>query len=244
METSTNQPARRNTRRENTRLIKQTSARYLTHKPLIPNTISQNPTKSHYELFCRNPLRRSMFPHSHERFAPSPVQSANQKDPMKFKSNLLLISSVAIMFAAVGCSKNDQPDSAAKSAGWAAKSDMAITAKSDLAAIQKSWRGQEGAGAAARTNSLVLSGNNLDFHGANPQEWYKGTFTLHEDTTPKQMIVVITDCAAPQYVGKTANAIYKIENGTLTIAGNEPGNPAMPAAFDAPGTEVMTFTAQ
>jgi uncharacterized protein (TIGR03067 family) len=189
-------------------------------------------------------VRCSMFSHSHERLSRSLVQSANKKDSMKITSNLLLASLMAIVFAAVGCSKKDQPESAGKSTGWAAKSDMAITAKSDLATIQKSWHGQEGAGAAAGTNSLVLSGNSLEFHGANPQEWYKGTFTLHEDTTPKQMIVLITDCAAPQYVGKTANAIYKIENGTLTIAGNEPGNPTMPAAFDAPGCRLITFNAQ
>jgi len=163
---------------------------------------------------------------------------------MTITSNLLLVSLTALVLAAVGCSKKDQPELAAKSAGGTAKSDLATTVKSDLAMIQKSWHGQEGAGAAAGTNSLVLSGNNLDFHGANPQEWYKGTFILHEDTTPKQMIVTITDCPAPQYVGKIANAIYKIENGTLTIAGNEPGNPAMPATFDAPGSRLVTFTAQ
>jgi uncharacterized protein (TIGR03067 family) len=136
---------------------------------------------------------------------------------------------MAIVFAAVGCSKKDTAEPAVKS---------------DLATIQKSWNGQERGRALGQTNMLVLSGNNLEFHGANPQEWYKGTFTLHEDTTPKQMIVVITDCPAPQYIGKTANAIYRIENGTLTIAGNEPGNPAMPATFDAPGTRLVTFTAQ
>jgi uncharacterized protein (TIGR03067 family) len=136
---------------------------------------------------------------------------------------------MAIVFAAVGRSKKDTAEPAVKS---------------DLATIQKSWNGQERGRALGQTNMLVLSGNNLEFHGANPQEWYKGTFTLHEDTTPKQMIVVITDCPAPQYIGKTANAIYRIENGTLTIAGNEPGNPAMPATFDAPGTRLVTFTAQ
>ena len=29
-------------------------------------------------------------------------------------------------------------------------------------------------------------------------------------------------------------AIYRVEGKTLTIAGNEPGNPAAPATFDAP----------
>jgi uncharacterized protein (TIGR03067 family) len=136
---------------------------------------------------------------------------------------------MAVLFAAIGCSKKDKPGSAVKS---------------DLATLQKSWHGEESGTTTKGTNSLVFSGNTLEFHGANSQEWYKGTFILHEDTTPKQMIVTITDCPAPQYIGKTANAIYRIENGTLTIAANEPGNQAMPAAFDAQGTRLITFTAQ
>jgi hypothetical protein len=43
-------------------------------------------------------------------------------------------------------------------------------------------------------------------------------------------------------VGKTAHEIYKIENGELTITGNEPGNPAVPSSFDAPGARQMVFT--
>jgi hypothetical protein len=38
-----------------------------------------------------------------------------------------------------------------------------------------------------------------------------------------------------QYIGKTACAIYRVEGGTLTLTGNEPGNPEMPSGFDAPG---------
>jgi hypothetical protein len=72
-------------------------------------------------------------------------------------------------------------------------------------------------------------------------EWYKATFTLREDMSPKQFVAVITECPAPQYVGKTANAIYRVENGTLTTTGNEPGDPAMPAVFDAPGARLIVF---
>ena len=72
-------------------------------------------------------------------------------------------------------------------------------------------------------------------------ERYKATFTLREDMSPKQFVAVITECPAPQYVGKTANAIYRVEDGTLTITGNEPGNPAMPAVFDAPGARRIVF---
>ncbi|HEY2081314.1 MAG TPA: hypothetical protein VGI88_00910 [Verrucomicrobiae bacterium] len=148
---------------------------------------------------------------------------------MKKLFNILLLSLIPALLAATGCSKQDKADSAGKS---------------DLTMLQKSWQGQERGGGAIQTNSLVLSGSSLEFHGANPQEWYKGTFTLREDTTPKQMIVTITDCPFQKYIGKTANAIYRIDNGTLTIAGNEPGNPAMPASFDAPGARIITFKSE
>jgi RNA polymerase sigma factor (sigma-70 family) len=99
------------------------------------------------------------------------------------------------------------------------------------------WKGQElGNASAGGVASFAFSGTNLEFRGANPMEWYKATFTLRDDTDPKEMVAVITDCPFPAYVGKTSTAIYKVEDGTLTIAGYEPGNPKVPASFDAPGT--------
>jgi uncharacterized protein (TIGR03067 family) len=111
--------------------------------------------------------------------------------------------------------------------------------KPDSAVIQGNWEGKEDP--AKPSESLVLSGNTLEFHGSNPQEWYKGTFVLHEDANPKQMIITITDCPFPKYVGKVANAIYRVENGTLTIAGNEPGKPNMPTGFDDQGARVIAL---
>jgi uncharacterized protein (TIGR03067 family) len=78
---------------------------------------------------------------------------------------------------------------------------------------------------------MVFQGTNLEFHGANPMEWYKGTFTLREDTRPKQLVALVTDCPAPPYIGKTSYAIYQIQNGTFTLTGNEPGNPKAPNGF-------------
>jgi uncharacterized protein (TIGR03067 family) len=112
----------------------------------------------------------------------------------------------------------------------------------DSVALQGTWSGQEVGAKAQGSPSLTLDGTKLEFHGANPHEWYKATYTLREDTTPKQLEAVITDCPAPQYVGKTAHAIYKIEDGKLTLTGSEPGNPAVPASFDAQGARQIVFT--
>jgi uncharacterized protein (TIGR03067 family) len=128
-----------------------------------------------------------------------------------------------------GCSQSHTPDSAA-------------TQKPDSVVLQGTWTGQEVGAPTQGSPSLAFHGTNLEFHGANPQEWYKGSFTLREDTTPKQLEAVITDCPAPQYVGKTAHAIYKLEGGKLTLTGNEPGNPAVPASFNARGTREIVFT--
>ena len=108
--------------------------------------------------------------------------------------------------------------------------------KPDATAVQGTWKGQEANGPAAALDSLVLTGTNLEFHAANGQEWYKGTFTLREDTTPKQICVLITGCPDPKYVGKTACGIYQIQDGIMTIAAHEPGDTNVPIGFD--GTDV------
>ena len=88
--------------------------------------------------------------------------------------------------------------------------------------------------------SLVFSGGAYAFRDeVDTNVWYKGTFTLREDTTPRQFIGVVSECPFPQYVGKTSMAIYRLESGTLTIAGHEPGITAAPSAFDAPDAACM-----
>ena len=114
--------------------------------------------------------------------------------------------------------------------------------QTDVQALQGKWTGQEVGVQVPGTSSLVIDGTKLEFVGANTNEWYKATFTLRDDTTPKQFVAVITDCPAPQYIGKTANAIYKIEDGKFTLTGNEPGNPAVPGSFDAPHARELVFT--
>jgi len=121
------------------------------------------------------------------------------------------------------------------------KSDTAKPQKSDSAPLQGTWRGKEIGGKATGNVSLVLKGSNLEFHGPDNNEWYKAAFSAY-DTTPKQLVVVISDCPFPEYVGRTSYAIYQIQDGALTITGNEPGKPVAPAGFDAPGARKIVFT--
>ena len=106
--------------------------------------------------------------------------------------------------------------------------------KSDLTAFQGKWKGRVLDGNPDHTGFFVVAGNHFDFHTADSNVWYKGTFSLREDTTPKQYIAVISECPFPQYVGKTGMAIYQVKDGVILLTGNEPGNPAVPASFDAP----------
>jgi uncharacterized protein (TIGR03067 family) len=135
--------------------------------------------------------------------------------------NTLMIVLCTVGILASGCSKSHTPDSST---------------------LHGTWSGQEVGAKAQGSPSLTFEGTTLEFHGANPQEWYKATFTLREDTTPKQLDAVVTDCPVPKYVGKTAHAIYKIEDGQLTLTGNEPDNPAVPTSFDAQGARQIVFT--
>ncbi len=113
---------------------------------------------------------------------------------------------------------------------------------SDAAALQGTWTGPEIGSASQSKAVLTITGSNLDFRGADTNEWYTATFVLHENVNPKQLIAVVTACPAPPYVGKTANAIYQFEGGSFRLSGNEPGDPTMPASFtNAPGARQFLF---
>jgi uncharacterized protein (TIGR03067 family) len=114
-------------------------------------------------------------------------------------------------------------------------------AKVNSTVFEGTWIGHETTPGQEGQVSLTITGQTVEFHGASANDWLKGTFTLRDDANPKQFTGVVTDCGAPEYIGKTCYAIYKIEDGTLTVAGYEPGAAGFPSAFDAPGTRQMVF---
>src|SRR2546426_4417141 len=84
----------------------------------------------------------------------------------------------------------------------------------ELKRLQGYWEG-EGAGGKC---SVSITGTSLHYRtGTN---WYKTTFTLPAGTDPQQLHATIKDCAPPtnNAVGKVVFAIFKIEEGTLTLA--------------------------
>ena len=152
------------------------------------------------------------------------------------------LKSLSLFFCAVlgltaGCTTNKTsepaPHAGASAPSATASAPRVAAAESDSATLQGTWKGKEIGGQSDGDVLLIISGQGLEYRGADPGEWYKGTFTLHEDTKPKQLIGEVRDCPEPKYIGKRCLAIYRIDSDKLTITGNEPGNPEVPPAFDA-----------
>ncbi|HEY1490846.1 MAG TPA: DUF1349 domain-containing protein, partial [Verrucomicrobiae bacterium] len=115
-----------------------------------------------------------------------------------------------------------------------------ISRPPDMAILQGTWTGQE-ARAGTSPSTVTIRGANLEFRSADGYEWYKATFSLRVNTSPRQFVLVLTDCSAPEYVGKTAYAIYQMQGDAFTIAAGEPGVSPVPASFDTPGTRKFVF---
>lgn len=153
---------------------------------------------------------------------------------MPMKNIVFAGLSAAAIFAA-GCSTSNTRGTTEKSA--AADKASAKAALTDMAALQGTWKGRTLTDTPEHQCTFIISGKNFDFHDdTETNVWYKGTFSLKEDTAPRRYIALVTDCPFSQYVGKTSMAIYRIEGDTLTITAHEPGNPDLPTGFDAPDT--------
>ena len=115
-------------------------------------------------------------------------------------------------------------------------STAAQTATEQSQLLQGSWEGVEVGREAEGKCTMTITGNSIDFQGSNKDEWYRTIFTLPLATDPKQLRATITDCPQPDYVGKVALSIFKIEDGTLTLVGHAPGAPEAPQTFDGDKT--------
>jgi len=98
--------------------------------------------------------------------------------------------------------------------------------------LQGKWEGVEVGRESEGKCSLTVDGDTIQFQGANKNEWYKTLFNVPVGTEPRQLRAEITECPNKDFVGKSANSIYKIENGNLTLVGHAPGVPEAPKSFD------------
>ena len=79
---------------------------------------------------------------------------------------------------------------------------------------------------------------------ADTNEWYKATISAYLRHHSEAARGLDHRLSYALVRGKTAYAIYQIENGTLIVSGNEPGIPTVPAGFDASGARKLVFKQQ
>ena len=111
-------------------------------------------------------------------------------------------------------------------------SGCATAPKHGMSALQGTWKGHELSGAMGECQ-MTVSGDHVKVQNTRGDEWYEGKLTLLEGTSPKQAVLLVEGCNAPQYVGKTSRVIYKLEGNTLTMAGCEPGYDTVPTSFES-----------
>ena len=96
---------------------------------------------------------------------------------------------------------------------------------SELQLLQGTWEGVMVGDESHQKITITITNNSFHFH-RDKNFWFETTITLPAGTDPKQLHATIKGCAPGQEssVGKVVLAIFKIEDGTLTLAvdGEEP----------------------
>ena len=89
--------------------------------------------------------------------------------------------------------------------------------------------------------SITITGNSFHFH-RDTNFWFETTITLPAGTDPQQLHATIKGCAPGQEnsVGKVVVAIFKIEDGTLTLAARGDGGEETPTSFEATEDKGLT----
>lgn len=98
--------------------------------------------------------------------------------------------------------------------GPTAKDAVKQPTVAELKPLQGSWEG-DGAGGKC---TIIITNNSLFYR--NKDGWYQTTFTLPAGKDPQQLHATIKDCSPPSTnaIGAVVFAIFKIEDGTLTLA--------------------------
>ncbi len=83
--------------------------------------------------------------------------------------------------------------------------------------------------------TITITGNALHFH-RDTNFWFETTMTVPSGKDPKQLHATIKDCPKSQAdsLGQVVVSIFKIEDGTLTLASGN-GDGEAPKSFEATG---------
>ena len=85
--------------------------------------------------------------------------------------------------------------------------------------------------------TITITGNSFHFH-RDTNFWFDTTIRLPAGTDPKQLYATIKGCPPSQTnsIGSVVGAIFKIEDGTLTLATISDDAEETPKGFEAAGT--------
>lgn len=112
----------------------------------------------------------------------------------------------------------------------------------DLNALQGTWTGT--AKGESGDCKVVVTGRQIRFEGPEGGSWYEGTIALQPGDNPKRLSATVTGSSVEKHVGKTAGFLYRIADGTLTIASLAPGQSAYPQGFEDPSARLFTLKKQ
>ena len=103
----------------------------------------------------------------------------------------------------------------------------------DLQLLQGTWEGVVLSDKSRDKITITITGNSLRFH-RDANFWFETAIALPAGTDPKQLHATIKGCAQACSIGTVVGAIFKIEDGTLTLATTGDGAEETPKAFEAP----------
>jgi uncharacterized protein (TIGR03067 family) len=112
----------------------------------------------------------------------------------------------------------------------------------ELQLLQGTWEGVMVGDNAHQKITITITGNSLHFH-RDTNFWFDTTITLPAGTDPKQLYATIKDSSPPTNgIGQVVGAIFKIEDGTLTLAtgGGDSSPEGTPKSFEATEDKGLT----
>ena len=111
----------------------------------------------------------------------------------------------------------------------------------ELQLLQGTWEGTVVGDNSHGKITITITGNSFHFH-RDTNFWFDTTITLPAGTDPKQLYATIKGCPPSQAdsIGKVVGAIFKIEDGTLTLAARGDGAEETPTSFEATEDKGLT----
>ena len=113
----------------------------------------------------------------------------------------------------------------------------------ELQLLQGTWEGVVVGDKSHEKIIITITGNSFHFH-RDTNFWFETTITLPPGTDPHQLHATIKGCPPSQSdsIGKVVVAIFKIEDGTLTLAtgGSDSSPEGTPKSFEATEDQGLT----